>query len=144
MNKFVLFLVDLAMGITLAIQVLVHPRFDASAKTMYLIAAIVFINWAVFTWLAYSSVMKQKQVSSTSKSASEQPKNNIDQGGKSLLNITTVAYLSVILLALICLNVLVLLEMTETSYVVWIFLTAILLPLLVTVIANRTLSRAEN
>ncbi len=144
MNKFVLFLVDLAMGITLAIQVLVHPRFDASAKTMYLIAAIVFINWAVFTWLAYSSVRKQKQVSSTSKSASEQPKNNIDQGGKSLLNITTVAYLSVILLALICLNVLVLLEMTETSYVVWIFLTAILLPLLVTVIANRTLSRAEN
>ena len=71
MNKFVLFLVNVAMGLTLAIQVLIHPTLDASAKTMYLIAAVIFINWAVFTWLAYSSAMKEKRLSSESKPSAE-------------------------------------------------------------------------
>ena len=143
MNKFFLFLVNVATGLSLAIQVLIHPTLETSARTMYLIASIVFINWAVFTWLAYSSAMKEKQLSSASKPSSELPKDDANQRRKSLLDVTTVTYLVVILLALISLNVLVFLEMTETSYVVWIFLTAILLPLLVAGIANRVLSRGN-
>lgn len=143
MNKFFLFLVNVATGLSLAIQVLIHPTFETSARTMYLIASIVFINWAVFTWLAYSSAMKEKQLSSSSKSSAELPKDDANQRRKSLLDVITITYLVVILLALISLNVLVFLEMTETSYVVWIFLTAILLPLLVAGIANRVLSRGN-
>lgn len=144
MNKFFLFLVNVATGLSLAIQVLIHPTLESSARTMYLIAAVIFINWAVFTWLAYSSAMKEKQLSSASKASSELPKDDVNQRRKSLLNVTTVTYLVVILLALISLNVLVFLEMTETSYVVWIFLTAILLPLLVAGITNQVLNRANN
>ena len=143
MNKFFLFLVDIATGLSLTIQVLIHPTLESSARTMYLIAAVIFVNWAIFTWLAHSSAMKEKQLSSASKPSSELPKDTADQRRKSLLNVTTVSYLVVILLALISLNVLVFLEMTETSYVVWIFLTAILLPLLVAGIANRVLSRGN-
>ena len=144
MNKFFLFLVNVATGLSLAIQVLIHPTLESSARTMYLIAAVIFINWAVFTWLAYSSAMKEKQLSSASKPSSELPKDDANQRRKSLLDVTTVTYLVVILLALISLNVLVFLEMTETSYMVWIFLTAILLPLLVAGITNQVLNRANN
>lgn len=144
MNKFILFLVDIAMGLSLAIQVLIHPTLESSTIMMYLIAAIVFINWAVFTWLGYSSAMKEKNLYSASKPSSELPKDDRDQRRKSLLNVTTITYLVVILLALISLNALVFLEKTETSYVVWIFLTAILLPLLVAGIANRVLNRADD
>lgn len=58
------------------------------------------------------------------------------------MDVITVAYLVVILLALISLNVLVLLERTETTYVVWIFVTAILLPLLVAALANRQINNS--
>ena len=142
MNKFVLFLVNVAMGLTLAIQVLIHPTFESSARTMYLIAAVIFINWAVFTWLAYSSAMKEKQLSSASKPSIEMPKDDTNQRRKSLLDVMTVVYLVVILLALISLNVLVFLEKTDTAYVVWVILTAILLPLFVSWIANRRINRS--
>ena len=142
MNKFALFLVNVAMGLTLAIQVLIHPTFESSARTMYLIAAVIFINWAVFTWLAYSSAMKEKQLSSASKPSIEMPKDDTNQRRKSLLDVMTVVYLVVILLALISLNVLVFLEKTDTTYVVWVILTAILLPLLVSWIANRRINRS--
>ena len=144
MNKFVLFLVNVAMGLTLAIQVLIHPTFAPSAKTMYLVAAVIFINWAVFTWLAYSSAMKEKRLSSESKPSAELPQDDANQRGKSLLNVMTFTYLVVILLALISLNVLVFLEMTETSYLVWIILAAVLLPLLVAWIANRSINRLKD
>lgn len=142
MNKFFLFLINIATGLSLAIQVLIHPTLESSARTMYLIAAVIFINWAVFTWLAYSSAMKEKQLSSASKPSLELPKDNTNQRRKSLLDVTTITYLVVILLALISLNVLVFLELTETFYVVWIFLTAILLPLLVAWIANLVLNKS--
>ena len=142
MNKFVLFLVNVAMGLTLAIQVLIHPTFESSARTMYLIAAVIFINWAVFTWLAYSSAMKEKQLSSASRPSIEMPKDDTNQRSKSLLDVMTVVYLVVILLALISLNVLVFLEKTDTTYVVWVILTAILLPLFVSWIANQRINRA--
>lgn len=143
MNKFVLFLVNVAMGLTLAIQVLIHPTLDASAKTMYLIAAVIFINWAVFTWLAYSSAMKEKQLASASKPSLQLPKDVSNQNKKTLLDIMTVVYLVVILLALISLNVLVFLEKTETTYVVWIFLTAIVFPLLVTWAVNQGMKKSS-
>lgn len=82
MNKFFLFLINIALGLTLAIRVLIHPTFDASAKTMYLIAAVIFINWAIFTWLAYSSVMKQKQLASGSKPSHQLPKDVSNQDKK--------------------------------------------------------------
>jgi len=142
LNKFFLFLVNVATGLSLAIQVLIHPTLESSARTTFLIAAIVFINWAVFTWLAYTSAMKEKQLSSASKPSLELPKDVANQRRKTLLDVTTITYLVVILLALISLNVLLFLEMTETSYVVWIFLTAILLPLLVAGIANLVLNKS--
>lgn len=143
MNKFALFLVNVAIGLSLAIQVLIHPTLETSARTMYLISAVIFINWAIFTWLAYSSAMKEKQLSSASKPSIELPKDDTNQRRKSTLDVMTVTYLVVILLALISLNVLVFLEMTETTYVVWIILAAILLPLLVAGIANRVLNRSR-
>ncbi len=142
MYKFTLFLVNVAMGLTLAIQVLVHPTFEASAKSMYLIAAVIFINWAVFTWLAYSSAMKEKQLAAASKPSLDLPDDDSDKRSKSLLDVMTVVYLVVILLALISLNVLVFLEMTKTTYLVWIILAAVLFPLLVAGIANRSINRS--
>ena len=144
MNKFVLFLVNVAVGLSLAIQVLIHPTLETSTRTMYLISAVIFINWAVFTWLAYSSAMKEKQLSSASKPSHELPNDDANQRRKTTLDVMTVTYLVVILLALISLNVLLFLEMTETSYVVWIILTAILLPLLVAGIANRSINRPKD
>mgnify|MGYP001199609913 FL=1 len=143
MNKFFLFLIDIATGLSLAIQVLIHPTYEASAKTMYLIAAVIFINWAVFTWLAYSSAMKEQQLGSAPKPSLELPKDVANQRSKSLLDVMTVSYLVVILLALISLNVLVFLEITQVSYLVGIILTAILLPLLVAWIANRGIKKSH-
>lgn len=143
MNMFFLFLIDIATGLSLAIQVLIHPTLEASARAMYLVAAVVFINWAVFTWLAYSSAMKEQQLASASKPSLELPKDLANQRRKSLLDVTTITYLVVILLALISLNVLVFLEMTQVSYLVWIILTAILLPLLVAWIANRGIKKSH-
>ena len=142
MNKFVLFIVNVAIGLTLTIQVLIHPTLEASARTMYLVAAVIFINWAIFTWLAYSSAMKEKQLSSASKPSIELPKDDTNKRRKSLLDVMTVMYLVIILLAQISLNVLVFLEMTDPTYVVWIILGAILLPLTVAWIANRTINRS--
>jgi len=143
LNKFFIFLVNIALGVSLAIQAIMHPTFDSAAKTRYLIAAVVFINWAVFTWLAYSSAMKEKQLGSASKSSAESPKNNIDHQLKSVLDVTTIAYLVAILLALIGLNVMVLQEVTEASYMIWIIVGAVLLPLAVTWIANRKVNKAK-
>jgi fatty-acid desaturase len=141
-NKLVLFIVNVAIGLTLAIQVLIHPTLEASARTMYLVAVVIFINWAIFTWLAYSSAMKEKQLSSASKPSVELPKDDTNKRRKSLLDVMTVMYLVIILLAQISLNVLVFLEMTDPTYVVWIILGAILLPLTVAWIANRTINRS--
>ena len=48
------------------------------------------------------------------------------------------------LLALISLNVLVFLELTKSTYLVWIILAAILIPLIVTWIANKSINRTKN
>lgn len=143
MKKFVLFIVNVAIGLTLAIQVLIHPTLGTSAKTMYLIAAVIFINWAIFTWLAYSSAMKEKRLSSESKLSAELPTDDANQRKKTLLDVMTVVYLVVILLALISLNVLVFLELTENIYLVWIIVAAILIPLLVAAIANQNMKRSS-
>ena len=141
MNKFALFIVNVAIGLTLAIQVLIHPTLETSARTMYLVAAVIFINWAVFTWLAYSSAMKEKQLASASKPSLELPRDVSNHDKKTLLDVMTVVYLVVILLALISLNVLLFLEMTDTTYLVWIILGAILLPLVIAWITNRSINR---
>ena len=141
MNKFALFIVNVAIGLTLAIQVLIHPTLETSARPMYLVAAVIFINWAVFTWLAYSSAMKEKQLASASKPSLELPRDVSNHDKKTLLDVMTVVYLVVILLALISLNVLLFLEMTDTTYLVWIILGAILLPLVIAWITNRSINR---
>jgi len=71
------------------------------------------------------------------------PKDVANQRSKSLLDVMTVSYLVVILLALISLNVLAFLEMTQISYLAWIILAAILLPLLVAWIANRKVNKPK-
>lgn len=143
MNFLYLFVINVAMGLTLAIQVLIHPTFETSTKTMYLISAIVFINWAVFTWLAYSAAMKEQKLSRGAKASAELPMDDADQRKKALLDVMTAVYLAVILLALICLNVFVFLELTKTAYVAGVLLTAILLPLVVSLIANKRLGLSD-
>jgi len=143
LNFLYLFVINVAMGLTLAIQVLIHPTFETSTKTMYLISAIVFINWTVFTWLAYSAAMKEQKLSRGAKASAELPMNDADQRKKALLDVMTAVYLAVILLALICLNVFVFLELTKTAYVAGVLLTAILLPLVVSLIANKRLGLSD-
>ena len=144
MKKFVLFILNVAIGLTLAIQVLIHPALDSSAKITFLLAAVVFVNWAVFTWLAFSSAIKERRYASAAKPLPGIPIDIASKRGKSLLDVTTVVYLVVILLALVCLNVLVLLDLTKPVYVVWIFAAAILLPLLTTWVANKTINKPKN
>lgn len=143
MNFLYLFVINVAMGLTLVIQVLIHPTFETSTKTMYLISAIVFVNWAVFTWLAYSAAMKEQKLSRGAKASAELPMDDADQRKKALLDVMTAVYLAVILLALICLNVFVFLELTKTAYVAGVLLTAILLPLVVSLIANKRLGLSD-
>ena len=144
MKKFVLFILNVAIGLTLAIQVLIHPALDSSAKITFLLAAVIFINWAVFTWLAFSSAIKEKRFAAGAKTLPGIPSDIASQRDKSLLDVTTVVYRVVILLALVCLNVLVLLDLTKPVYVVWIFAAAILLPLLTTWVANKTINKPKN
>jgi len=143
LNFLYLFVINVAMGLTLAIQVLIHPTFETSTKTMYLISAIVFVNWTVFTWLAYSAAMKEQKLSRGAKASAELPMDDADQRKKALLDVMTAVYLAVILLALICLNVFVFLELTKTAYVAGVLLTAILLPLVVSLIANKRLGLSD-
>ena len=89
MNFLYLFVINVAMGLTLAIQVLIHPTFETSTKTMYLISAIVFVNWAVFTWLAYSAAMKEQKLSRGAKASAELPMDDADQRKKALLDVMT-------------------------------------------------------
>jgi hypothetical protein len=143
LNFLYLFVINVAMGLTLAIQVLIHPTFETSTKTMYLISAIVFINWTVFTWLAYSAAMKEQKLSRGAKASAELPMDDADQRKKALLDVMTAVYLAVIMLSLICLNVFVFLELTKTAYVAGVLLTAILLPLVVSLIANKRLGLSD-
>lgn len=142
MNKKYLFFINLSMGITLAIQALLHPTLESQVKTSFIIVAVVFINWAIFTWLAYSVAMKENSFPFVAKRSQNNPQDAGKQDWKSLLDVTTIAYQVVILLALIFLNILILLEVTDNSYLVGTILVAIVLPLLIALITNRKLSRS--
>ena len=85
--------------------------------------------------------MKEKQLAKASKPSLELPKDVSNHDKKTLLDVMTVVYLVVILLALISLNVLLFLEMTDTTYLVWIILGAILLPLVIAWITNRSINK---
>lgn len=142
MNKKYLFFINLSMGITLAIQALLHPTLEMQTKTGFIIAAVVFINWAIFTWLAYSVAMKENSFPFVGKPSQNKPGNTGNQDWKLLLDITTIAYQVVILLALIFLNVLLVVGATNTSYLVGSIIAVIVLPLVVTLIANLRLKRS--
>ena len=142
MNKKYLFFINLSMGITLAIQALLHPTLEMQTKTGFIIAAVVFINWAIFTWLAYSVAMKENSFPFVGKPSQNNPGNPGNQDWKLLLDITTIAYQVVILLALIFLNVLLVVGATDTSYLVGSIIAVIVLPLVVTLIANLRLKRS--
>ena len=142
MNKKYLFFINLSVGITLAIQALLHPTLEMQTKTGFIIAAVVFINWAIFTWLAYSVAMKENSFPFVGKPSQNKPGNTGNQDWKLLLDITTIAYQVVILLALIFLNVLLVVGATDTSYLVGSIIAVIVLPLVVTLIANLRLKRS--
>ena len=97
MNKKYLFFINLSVGITLAIQALLHPTLEMQTKTGFIIAAVVFINWAIFTWLAYSVAMKENSFPFVGKPSQNKPGNTGNQDWKLLLDITTIAYQVVIL-----------------------------------------------
>ncbi|MEL7637002.1 MAG: hypothetical protein AAGU03_04520, partial [Anaerolineaceae bacterium] len=142
MNKKYLFFINLSMGLTLAIQALLHPTIENQVKTSFIIVAVVFINWAVFTWLAYSVAVRENSLPFVAKLSQSNPAASTKQDWKSLLDVTTIAYQVVILLALIFLNILLVLQLTETSYLVGTILVAIILPLLIALFTNHKLNRA--
>jgi|MTBAKSStandDraft_2_1061841.scaffolds.fasta_scaffold00777_34 hypothetical protein len=142
MNKKYLFFINLSMGLTLAIQALLHPTLESQAKTSFIIVAVVFINWAMFTWLAYSVAMKENSFPFVAKNSQNIPINSTKQDWKSLLDVTTITYQIVILLSLIFLNILLLLQITDTSYLVGTILVAIILPLLIALFTNYRLNQA--
>ena len=130
------------MGLTLAIQALLHPTIENQVKTSFIVVAVVFINWAVFTWLAYSVAIRENSLPFVAKLSQSNPAASTKQDWKSLLDVTTIAYQVVILLALIFLNILLVLQLTETSYLVGTILVAIILPLLIALFTNHKLNRA--
>lgn len=140
-DKKYLFLINLSVGLTLAIQALLHPTLDPQTKTSFIIVAVVFINWAIFTWLAYSVAIRENSIPFISKPAQYKPKETIKEDWKLLLDISTIVNQVVILLALIFLNILIFLEITERSYLVGTILVAMTLPLLVTLLTNHRLNR---
>ena len=142
MNKKYLFFINLSMGLTLAIQALLHPTIENQVKTSFIIVAVVFINWAVFTWLAYSVAIRENSLPFVAKLSQSNPAASTKQDWKSLLDVTTIAYQVVILLALIFLSILLVLQLTETSYLVGTILVAIILPLLIALFTNHKLNRA--
>jgi hypothetical protein len=142
MNKKYLFFINLSMGLTLAIQALLHPTLENQVKTSFIIVAVVFINWAVFTWLAYSVAIRENSLPFVAKLSQSNPAASTKQDWKSLLDVTTIAYQVVILLALIFLNILLVMQLTETSYLVGTILVAIILPLLIALFTNHKLNRS--
>ena len=130
------------MGLTLAIQALLHPTIENQVKTSFIVVAVVFINWAVFTWLAYSVAIRENSLPFVAKLSQSNPAASTKQDWKSLLDVTTIAYQVVILLALIFLNILLVMQLTETSYLVGTILVAIILPLLIALFTNHKLNRA--
>jgi hypothetical protein len=142
MNKKYLFFINLSIGITLAIQALLHPTLESQTKTSFIIVAVVFINWAIFTWLAYSVAMKENSFPFVAKPSQNRPEATKKENWKLLLDVVTIVNQVVILLALIFLNVLIFLEVTDTSYLVGTILVAIILPLLVTLFTNHRLNQS--
>ena len=144
MNKKYLFFINLSVGLTLAIQALLHPTMDSQTKTSFIIVAVVFINWAIFTWLAYSVAMKENSFPFVAKPSRNHLQDSSNQDWKSLLDVTTIAYQVVILLALIFLNILLMLQISDVYYLVGTIVVAIVLPLLVALFANNRLNRASS
>lgn len=140
-DKKYLFFINLSVGITLAIQALLHPTLDPQTKTSFIIVAVVFINWAIFTWLAYSVAIREHGVPFISKPTQNRAQVTTKEDWKLLLNISTIVNQVVILLALIFMNVLIFLEVPDRSYLVGTIVVAITLPLLVTLFANHRLNR---
>ena len=85
--------------------------------------------------------MKQNKSATSSIQSQGVPQDKSRHDWKTLMDVTTFAYQIVILLALIFLNVLMVVGVTDTTYLVGTILTAIVLPLLVTLIANRVIKR---
>ena len=142
MNKKYIFFINLSMGITLAIQALLHPTLNSQTKTNFIIISVVFINWAIFTWLAYSVAMKENSFPFVAKPSQNNSTDKEKQDWKSLLDVTTLAYQIVILLALILLNILLVMGVSDSSYLIGTIIVAIILPLLVALYTNRKLNRA--
>jgi magnesium-transporting ATPase (P-type) len=106
-----------------------------------MIVAIVFVNWAIFTWLAYSVATKENKSASVSSQSQGVSQDKSRQDWKTLMDVTTFAYQIVILLALIFLNVLLVVGVTDTACLVGAILVSIVVPLLVTLVANKVIKR---
>ncbi|MFA5612624.1 MAG: hypothetical protein WDA04_07175 [Anaerolineaceae bacterium] len=102
---------------------------------------VVYLNWTIFTWLAYTVAMKENRFASITKSSQNLSGDLANQNAKSLLDVTTLAYQVVILLVLIYLNALIPLGVTDSSYIIWSIVVTIVLPLIITFLYNRKLNR---
>ena len=140
-NKKILFFANLSLGLTLAVQALLHPALEPRSRTIYIIMVVVYLNWTIFTWLAYTVAMKENRFAYNAKSSQNLSGDIANQNAKSLLDVTTLAYQVVILLVLIYLNALIPLGVTDSSYIIWSIVITIVLPLIIPFLYNRKLNR---
>ncbi len=140
-NKKLLLFANLSLGLTLAVQALLHPLLDPQSRTIYLVVVVVYLNWTVFTWLAYTVAMKENRFAQASKSPQNLTGDRAGQHAKSLLDVTTMAYQLVILLVLVYLNVLIPMGVSDPPFIVWSIVLTIVLPLIIAFLYNMKLNR---
>lgn len=122
---------NISLGATLAIQALFHPALDANVRLVYMIVAIVFVNTAIFSNLAYTAAMSESSFSFFSRKYRQLPKQEADQRSKVMMEVATTSMLVSSLLGLLAANTMFFLEITQINYLIWVIAIATLLPLLI-------------
>ena len=74
MARKILIYLNISLGATLAIQALFHPGLNANIRLVYMIVAIVFVNTAIFSNLAYTAAMSESSFSFFSRKYRQLPK----------------------------------------------------------------------
>lgn len=129
MTKKVLLFLAVSLGLSLGVQVLFHPGLTSSVRLMYLICAIVLINMAVIVPVAYAAAMSQQTFTILNRKFRKLPKPEADRRWKSLLDVYAMTVLATAFLALAVLNALFFLQIYQPVYLIWVVLSAVILPL---------------
>ncbi len=141
MARKILMYLNISLGATLAIQALFHPGLNANIRLVYMIVAIVFVNTAIFSNLAYTAAMSESSFSFFSRKYRQLPKQEADQRSKAMMEVATTSMLASSLLGLLAANTLFFLEITQINYLIWVIAIATLVPLLIAFVYQWKLDR---